>query len=132
MLPPRANTIRPMKIWGGAGGSFVVNAKSAKKAEAIRFLKWLTEKDQQSFLAKATENLPSNKQSLGEISPILGEFADDMDNATHPNIYPIHEKASVSEAFNKGIQSILIGERTPEQIAQEVQKVKEKEIRKAA
>lgn len=132
MLPPRANTTRPMKIWGGAGGSFVVNAKSPKKAEAIRFLKWLTEKEQQSFLAKATENLPSNKQSLGEISPILGEFADDMENATHPNIYPIHEKAVVSEAFSKGIQSILIGEKTPAQVAADVQKTKEKENKKAA
>jgi hypothetical protein len=67
---------------------------------------------------------------VSKISPILNQFADDMDNATHPNIYPIHESPSVSEAFNKGIQSILIGEITPEALAQEVQRLKEKELKK--
>jgi hypothetical protein len=36
----------------------------------------------------------------------------------------------VVEAFDKGIQSILIGEKKPEEVAQEVQRIKEKEAAK--
>ena len=54
-----------------------------------------------------------------------------MDNTTHPNVYPVHENPVVTEAFDKGIQSILIGEKKPEEVAAEVQRIKEKEQAKA-
>ena len=130
ILPPKVSNAYPMKIWGGAGGSFVVNNQSFRRASAIQFLKWLTQEKQQAYFASQTENLPANKKSVGQISPILSQFADDMDNSTHPNIYPIHEDHEVVEAFDKGIQSILIGEKTPEELAGDVQKVKEKVLRK--
>ena len=131
MLPPAVSSLHSMRIWGGAGGSFVVNAKSPHREDAIRFLRWLTAEPQQAFLADATENLPANKISLKKISPILAEFADDMDNTTHPNVYPVHENPVVTEAFDKGIQSILIGEKKPEEVAAEVQRIKEKERAKS-
>ena len=130
MLPPAPNPSSPMRVWGGAGTSLVVNAKSPRKDAAIRFLRWITQTPQQVTLAERTENLPSNKSSLQNIPPILAEFADDMENATHPNIYPVHESPVVVEAFDKGIQSILIGEKKPEEVAQEVQRIKEKESAK--
>ncbi len=130
MIPPKITNLHPMKIWGGAGGSLVVNNQSYRRANAIRFLIWLTMDEQQAFLATETENLPSNKNSLRQISPILAQFGDDMDNAVHPNTYPVHELPAVTEAFDKGIQSILIGEKTPQQIAADVQRIKEKELRK--
>ncbi len=130
MLPPRVTPANPMRIWGGAGGSFVINAKSSRRERAIRFLRWLTSADAQAYLASQTENLPSNRESLQQISPILAQFSDDMDNTTHPNVYPAHENPVVSEALNKGIQSILIGEKTPEAVARDVQKIKEKESKK--
>ena len=83
-----------------------------------------------AYLAEKTENLPSNKNSLSKISAVLAQFVDDMDNATHPNVYPVHELPPVSEAFDKGIQSILIGEKSPEEIAAEVQRIKLKEMAK--
>ena len=129
-LPPKLEVSRPMKIWGGAGSSFVVNARSPRRDAAIRFLKWLTAEEQQAALSDQTENLPSNKNSLKKIAPVLSEFADDMDNAVHPNTYPVHEIPAVAEAFDKGIQSILIGEKTPEEVAEEVQRIKQKEMAK--
>ncbi len=129
-LPPRVSTQYPMIIWGGAGSSFVVNAKSKNKTEAIKFLKWLTLKEQQVFLAKETRNLPSNRFSLEHISPILAQFADDMDNTTHPNLFPVSEFPLVIEVFDKGIQSIIIGEKTPEELAVEVQRIKERELKR--
>jgi len=128
MLPPRASDKFPMSIWGGAGSSFIVNARSKNKEEAVKFLKWLTDRDQQAYLAEVTMNLPANKDSLSKIPPILAEFADDMESSTHPNAWGISEYPQVIEALDKGIQSIIIGERTPEQVAREVQKVKEREM----
>jgi ABC-type glycerol-3-phosphate transport system substrate-binding protein len=131
MLPPSINPERPMRIWGGAGSSFVVHANSSRKDMAIAFLKWLTAKEQQAYLAIETKNLPSNKEALESIPDVLADFAAVMDKTTHPTIWKYNEASLVTEKFNKGIQSIIIGEKTPEQVAKEVQEVKEKEIRKA-
>lgn len=130
MLPPRVSEKNPVSIWGGAGSSFMVNARSKKKEEAVKFLKWLTDADQQAYLAETTNNLPANKNSLNKIPEILSSFAKSMDFATHPNIWGVSEFSPVIEAFDKGIQSIIIGEKTPEQVAEQVQKVKERELAK--
>lgn len=132
ILPPKVTKENPMFIWGGAGTSFMVNNHPIRREAAVRFLRWLTAPEQQAYLAEETHNLPSNKASLKQISPILSEFADDVEVTTHPNVYPVNEVPSVTEALDKGIQSILIGEKTPEAVAQEVQRVKAKEIKRSA
>jgi len=130
MLPPKVSDKYPMRIWGGAGSSFMVNARSKNKAEAVKFLKWLTDRDQQAYLAEATNNLPANKDSLSKIPNILAQFADDMELTTHPNIWGVSEFPAVIEALDKGIQSIILGEKTAQQVASEVQKIKERELAK--
>jgi raffinose/stachyose/melibiose transport system substrate-binding protein len=130
MLPPQASDKYPMSIWGGAGSSFMVNARSKNKEEAVKFLVWLTDQDQQAYLAKATNNLPANKNSLAKIPEVLAQFARGMDYATHPNVWGVSEFSLVIEAFDRGIQSIIIGEKTPEQVATEVQEIKDREIAK--
>jgi len=130
MLPPPISTAYPLKIWGSAGSTFVVNASSPNKNSAIAFLKWLTAKEQQVALAHDTNNLPSNKEALAGVSPILEAFAKGMDQSTHPNIWPLNEDPSVSEAFDKGIQDIIIGEKTPEEVSLEVQKAKDAQMSK--
>ncbi|MBU2541822.1 MAG: extracellular solute-binding protein [Candidatus Omnitrophica bacterium] len=127
-LPPKVNGKNPMYIWGGGSSfSFLVNDRSSKKLETIKFLKWLTDKDQQVYLSSETKNLPSNKFALAKIPKILAQFADDMDSTTNPGIWPVTESPAVIEALGKGIQSILIKEKTPESLAQELQAIKEKE-----
>lgn len=130
MLPPKASEKYPMSIWGGAGSSFMINANSKNKEEAVKFMQWLTDKDQQVYLAEATNNLPANKDSIKKIPEILSQFASVMDLTTHPNVWGVSEFSAVIEAFDKGIQSIVIGEKTPEQVASEVQKIKERELAK--
>ena len=129
-LPPKASSKHPMAIWGGAGSSFMINARSRKKEEAVKFLRWLTEASQQAYLAKATNNLPANKDSSGLLPDVMANFAKAMEYATHPNVWGVSEFSPVIEAFDKGIQSIIIGEKTPEQVAAEVQRVKERELAK--
>ncbi len=130
VLPPRVSAQYPMMIWGGAGSSFMVNERSKNIQGAIDFLKWMTDKKQQVFLARETRNLPANKESLVDIPPVLAQFADDMDNTTHPSIWGVSEFPIVIETFDKGIQSIIIGEKTPEQLAAELQAIKERELAK--
>jgi raffinose/stachyose/melibiose transport system substrate-binding protein len=130
MLPPKISSEYPVSIWGGAGSSFMVNARSENREEAVEFLRWLTAKEQQAYLSQATNNLPSNKECLEDILPALAQFADDMDISTHPNTWGVSELPLVIEAWGKGIQSIIIGEKSPEQIAFDVQRVKERELAK--
>ncbi len=104
MLPPKASEKFPVSIWGGAGSSFMVNAKSKNKEEAVKFLRWLTDRDQQAYLAQNTSNPPANKDALSEVSGILAQFADDIERTTHPNTWGISESHQVIETFNKGIQ----------------------------
>jgi ABC-type glycerol-3-phosphate transport system substrate-binding protein len=130
MLPPEASDKYPMSIWGGAGSSFMVNARAKNKEEAVKFLKWFTDKDQQAYLAESTFNLPANKEALSKIPSILSQFADDVEYSTHPNTWGVSEFPAVIETLDKGLQSIVIGEKTPEQVAGEVQKVKVRELAK--
>ena len=123
-LPPRISDRYPMKIWGGAGSSFMVNAKSPRQAAAIEFLEWLTAAPQQVNLSTETFNLPANRTSVGNLSPVLAAFAARMDDTTHPSQWSASELPVVLEAFGKGIQSILIGEKTPDQVAGEIDRLK--------
>ena len=130
MPPPPVATAYPLKIWGGAGSSFVVNNGSINKDKAIAFLKWLTAKEQQAVLSKETNNLPSNRQALASLPPVLEAFAKGMENSTHPTIWPLNEDPLVIEAFDKGIQAIIIGEKTPAQVAADVQEIKSRQMAK--
>lgn len=129
-LPPRVNLQQPMYIWGGTT-SMVINDRSLLKDEAVSFLRWLTQDQQQRYLSKLTRNIPANKNCSDVLTGATAEFAKGMDNVVHPRLLPIEEYPLVTEAFDKGIQSILIGEATPLQVAQNVQQTKEREIKKA-
>ena len=131
MMPPRIKE-RPMVTWGGAGSSFFVNAKSSRTAEAVAFLTWLTAEPQQRYLMEVTENIPANRLAAAGLSPQLAAFADDMDATIHPRLFSVQEDSTVIEAFDKGIQSIIIGEATPETVAAQVQDVKQRELTRKA
>ncbi|MFO8052752.1 MAG: extracellular solute-binding protein [Candidatus Omnitrophota bacterium] len=127
MPPPKTNQDYAPGVWAGAGASFVVNAKSKTKEEAIRFLRWLTEKDQQTFLIKETNNLPSVKGLKEDIPANMSYFLDNRQYFTHPRLWPENENSRVVEAINRGIQNIVIGEKTPEEVAEEVAKTKKQQ-----
>jgi raffinose/stachyose/melibiose transport system substrate-binding protein len=116
----------PQPVWGGAGSTFMVNGKSPRKEAAVEFLRWLSQREQATFLASATKNLPAVKDVKVDAAPQLGQFAALMKDSIHPNRFSVSEEPRVQEVFNKGIQSILIGEKTPEQVAAEVAKAKVK------
>ena len=122
---PRAFDDHPIKVWGGAGSSFMVDANSPKKNQAIKFLKWLSAKKQQEFLAKKTNNLPAIKNADEKLPPILKSLLGTFKNLTHPNLWPRNEDPRVIETMNSGLQQIVMGLKTPEEVAGEIQKKKE-------
>ena len=130
-LPPRVNAARPMYVWAGTT-SFVVNAASPVKEDAVRFLRWLSEEKQQRYLANSTRDIPANKRCADMLTGHMAEFAASVDNVVHPRLLPFEEYPLVNEEFDKGIQSILIGEATPEEVAGNVQAAKVREMKKAA
>lgn len=127
MMLPAVRPDRPMVTWGGAGSSFMVNAKSPKHQEATAFLRWLTDEPQQRFLLEQTHNIPANRLAAAGLPEPLASFADDMEAVIHPRLFKVQERSTVIEAFDKGIQGILIGEETATQVAQTVQAAKELE-----
>ncbi|MCF7916622.1 MAG: extracellular solute-binding protein [Candidatus Omnitrophica bacterium] len=126
MPPPRANQEYAPGVWAGAGASFVLNAKSENKEEVIEFLKWLTAKDQQIFLINETNNLPSVKGLKENIQSNMKYFLDNQKYFTHPRLWPENENSRVVEAINRGIQNIIIGEKTPEEVAEEIAQTKKR------
>ena len=126
-LPKAGNY--PIMIWGGAGTSFMINARSQKKEKVVEFLKWLTAAKQQEYLAVETNNLPSIKGVENVLSETLGDLIQDVGILTHPNIWPDNEDSRVLEVMNKGLQQIVMGIKSPKELATEIQKVKERVLK---
>ncbi|MFA5271253.1 MAG: extracellular solute-binding protein [Candidatus Omnitrophota bacterium] len=126
---PKVSDKFPVKVWGGAGSSFMVNAHSPIKEEAVKFLEWLTQKEQQEFLVKETNNLPSIKDCENAFPPILKTLTGSFKMLTHPNTWPYNEDSRVIEVMDKGLQQIVMGIKTPEEIAKEIDEVKSRVLR---
>ncbi len=127
---PKISSDHPVKVWGGAGSSFMVDPNSLKKDQAVKFLKWLSAKEQQEFLAKETNNLPAIKDVVEKLPPILKNLLPTFENLTHPDIWPKNEDSRVIEIMNRGLQQIVMDLKTPEEVAQEIQLKKEKVSRR--
>ena len=123
---PKASGKHPIKVWGGAGSSFMIDAKSPNKEKATAFLRWLSAKEQQKFLAKETNNLPAVKGVEEELPSILKDLLNTMESLTHPDIWPKNEDSRVIETMNRGLQQIVMGLKTPQEVARQMQKKKKK------
>lgn len=126
---PKIVLSRPVRIWGGAGSAFMVNAKSPFRNEAVKFLRWLTSKEQQEFLILKTNNLPAIRGCETNLSPLLKTLVDDFNKLTHPNIWPRNEDSRVLEVMNTGLQQIILGLTTPQKLARDIQETKERVLR---
>ncbi|MBD3246842.1 MAG: extracellular solute-binding protein [Candidatus Omnitrophica bacterium] len=123
---PQVSDDHPVKIWGGAGSAFMVNANSPLKAKASDFLEWLTEKEQQKYLVAETNNLPAVKMQRESLPVILRPLVDDLGALTHPNVWPYNEDSRVLEAMNRGLQQIVMGIKEPNEVAEKVQSIKDR------
>jgi len=130
MLPALPDAHYPIRIFGGDGSSFYVNASSPNKDKAIKFLRWMTQNEPQAFLAKETLNIPSNQRVAGDLPPALRVFSENIVNTFDP--LPQIEAWQVVNFININLQSVIIGERTPEAAAKEVQGEKTRQMKAGA
>ncbi len=125
MMPPKLADARfPMLISGGEGSSFFINATAYNKDKAVAFMKWFTGKEQQAALARETRNIPSNREAARDIPDILRKFAGHIDETFEP--LPVMEQWQVANTLNANLQSMIIGEKTADQAAGEVQAEKQR------
>ena len=117
----------PLLLFGGEGSSLFVNASSPNKQKAIDFLRWMTQNGPQAFLAKETLNIPSNRKVANDLPPVLRIFSENIKNTFEP--LPKIETWQVVNFININLQSVIIGERTPEAAAKEVQGEKERQMK---
>jgi raffinose/stachyose/melibiose transport system substrate-binding protein len=131
MMPPKIQDAAfPIRILGGTGSSFYINAASKNKDKAIAFLKWMTGEEQQAYLSKETRNIPSNRNSAKDLPEILADFTKNIDSTFDP-LNEI-EHWQVSNALSQAYQSIIIGQKTPLEAAKEVQKEKDRIVKETA
>ncbi len=128
MAPPALPDAKyPILMFGGEGSSLFVNEKSPNKQKAIDFLRWMTQIEPQVFLAKETLNIPSNKNAASDLPPVLRVFSENIVNTFES--LPKIESWQVANFININLQSVIIGERTPEEAAKEVQGEKERQMK---
>ena len=129
MYPPSLPDAQyPLCVFGGDGSSLFVNEMSPRRDKAIAFLKWFTQKEQQAFLAKETLNIPSNKEAGQDLPDILKTFSESV-NRTFDAL-PVLEAWQVTNYININLQSVIIGEKTPEMAVKEVQAEKVRQTKK--
>jgi raffinose/stachyose/melibiose transport system substrate-binding protein len=123
-LPPSASAAGDTKALTGAPDGFMVNAKSKQAALAVDFLKFFS----------SQQNAAKMVQDLGWLSPVAGsvsaenafpqlvETLDDMGKASQFAIWlDTVTHAEVASAYLSGVEGMLNGDRTPEQVMQGVQ-----------
>lgn len=126
MFPPAFDGASgQLAIPGGVGAQLLVVGTSAHKDEAVKFVRWLTDVDQQVKYATTSSNLPANREVAGKIatSPILAKFASRMDRVfpTLPHTMP----AAVSTTLHAGLQNILARKATTAQVAAALQQAQD-------
>lgn len=119
-LPKMPNgTIAP-RTYGGTGKNGVVNAKGPKVDESLKYIKWLTEKEQEITFMEMVPLVPTNPAALdpAKISPQLSMFAGLIDKVYKVTV-PM--KGPIVEAFIKGVQSMLLKEKTVDQVLSDLE-----------
>ena len=105
----------PARVGRGAA----VNPKGEHPDEALEFLKWLTEPEQQAVFA-AAGMIPTNAELLaaGEVPESVAGYADLADGS---QVVLSAFSTDVRDAISAGAQSIVLGEKTIDEVLSEVQ-----------
>lgn len=113
-------------VSGGAAWflSMGTNVKDAKKRELVMdLIKNLTDERQADITASmgGVTAWAEPEYDAESVAPLYNEYLDLMKDKISVPIYDACMEASVIETMNTGLQSLLIGEKTPEDLAEEIQ-----------
>ncbi|MFF2483469.1 extracellular solute-binding protein [Paenibacillus sp. NPDC058071] len=119
----------PLTVAGGSGWSLAYNSKltGEKKETAIKLIKTLTG---QEYNKKKIENngqppIKVTDYDQSKLSPLAIAYFDFMEDKNFSPIYDIQLSPALVEVIYKGLQDLLIGGTTPEELAQKIQKVRD-------
>jgi raffinose/stachyose/melibiose transport system substrate-binding protein len=120
-LPKMPTGTMEPRTFGGTGKNGVVNAKGKNVDETLKYIKWLTEKEQEITFMEMVPLVPTNPAALdpSKVSPQLTTFAgliDKVFKAKNPM------KGPIVESFMKGVQSMMLKEKTVEQVLDDLEK----------
>ena len=120
-LPKMPNGTMAPRTTGSLGKNGVVNAKGKNVDESLKYVKWLTEKEQEQTFMEMVPLVPTNPAALdpAKISPQLSTFAGLIDK-----VYKVQTpmKGPLVEAFIKGVQSMLLKEKSVDQVLDDLEK----------
>ncbi|MBN1594320.1 extracellular solute-binding protein [candidate division FCPU426 bacterium] len=123
-FPKPADAGYEMYFIGGVGKGCAVTTNSSDPEEAVAFLRWFLNKEQQVKMATEAREIPANVHSMDGIAPLLRGFAMGMNKLT-PDL-KLEEKNEVREVLEKGVQSIIIGETIPQDVLKQAWETKQR------
>jgi len=111
------------KIAGVAGGGIAVNSNLSEKEQeaAFEFLKYFYSEEMYQQLVKANIVVPAIVEMDDSIPQIFKDANSFAQNGLSP-VYDATLTPELTDIINNGLQSITIGEKTPEELAEEMQK----------
>lgn len=117
----------PARISGVAGGGIAVNSDLSEEEQeaAITFLKYYYSNDLFSELVKANIIVPADVD-LDDSIPQVFRDANSYAQGGLSSVYDATLTPELTDIINNGLQSITLGEKTPEELAKEMQKELEK------
>jgi raffinose/stachyose/melibiose transport system substrate-binding protein len=119
-LPKAPDATREPRVTGIVGRGAAINPKGKNPEEALKFVKWLTEPVQEQLFMDKVPLIPANPAALdpAKVSTQLSGFTSIIDKI---QAVPTPLKKQVNEALVKGGQSLVLGERTIDQVLDDLE-----------
>lgn len=117
--PPKpADAANSCLLPGGPGAAIAVNANSKNVEAAVKFVRYLTSKAPQMMYAESSQNIPVNLAARKDmkIGSKLAQFVPWMGNLYYGQYQTPPMWGEILSKINVEIQSIILGEKTPEQV----------------
>ena len=119
--PPKpADAANACLLPGGPGAAITINARSQNIPAAVKFAKYLTSKGPQMLYAERSQNIPVNVVAKKEMKmeSKLAPFVPWMDKLYYGRYQYPPMWGEILSKINVEIQSIILGEKSPEQVCQ--------------
>lgn len=118
-LPKAADARHDQRSVGNADRNFAVNAKGKHVEESLAFVKWLSDKEQAQFFLETVPILPTNPAALADPSKVPPQFNAFAAQAAGAQRVSTPRAQRVDEALTKGVQALLLKQKTVAQILED-------------
>lgn len=118
-LPKAADAAHDQRSVGLADRNFAVNAKGKNVEESLRFVKWLTEKEQAQTFLESVPILPTNPAALLDPAKVPPQFQAFAAQASSAQRVSTLRAQRVDEALTKGVQALLLKQKTAAQVLED-------------